>query len=114
MRAHLSRRRTTLGLWLLTVLATSLPFAAPKAEQAGAATQPPRVTNGRLVPQAAGSSLDQTFRRLVAAESGPGWIGYNVPAVNDSDHHMCCNGNTWISDGVVISDGRLATWGPIR
>jgi len=71
----------------------------------------PRIINGRVVPQQAGSNLDATFRRLVAAQSEPGWIGYSVAAVNDANRRLCCDGNTWISDGIVISNGRLATCG---
>ena len=70
-----------------------------------------KIINGRVVPQPAGSNLDAAFRRLVAAQSEPGWIGYSVAAVNDANHRLCCDGNTWISDGIVITNGRLATCG---
>jgi HEAT repeat protein len=75
-----------------------------------AAEQPPRVSNGRLATQPAGN-LDQTFHRLVAAQPGPGWIGYSVPAVNRNEGRLCCTGDTWISDGIVFTNGRLATCG---
>ena len=82
------------------------------AVQAGStSTAPPRVTNGRVVPQPAGGNLDATFRRLVAAQAEPGWIGYAVPVVNRSDGRQCCSGDTWISDGIVFTNGRIATCG---
>ena len=73
--------------------------------------QSPNILNGRLDTQAAGPNLGTTFQRLVAAETGPAWIGYTVPALNTSGQRGCCGGDTWISDGVVISNGRLATCG---
>jgi len=77
-----------------------------------AAAQQPRVINGRLDAQAAGSNLDATFRRLVSSiQSEPAWIGYNVPIATGKGQHVCCDGNTWISDGVVITNGRLNTCG---
>ena len=75
------------------------------------APQQPRLTNGRLDPQAAGSNLDAAFRRLVAAQSEAAWIGYSVPIAPSGDRRLCCTGDTWISDGTVITNGRLATCG---
>jgi HEAT repeat protein len=74
-----------------------------------AAQQQPRVSNGRLAPQPAGA-LDATFRRLVAAQAEPGWIGYSVPVVQRSEGRLS-HGDTWISDGIVFTNGRLATCG---
>jgi hypothetical protein len=81
---------------------------APAFAQGTAAA--PRILNGRLDTRAAGSSLSATFERLVAAQTEPGWIGYSVPALNNADHRACC-GDTWVSDGVVIVNGRLAACG---
>ena len=50
---------------------------------------------------------------VFAAQAGPGWIGYSVPVVNRSEGRLCCTGDTWISDGVVFTNGRLATWTPL-
>ena len=75
------------------------------------APQQPRVINGQLDPQAAGARLDAAFQRLLAAQSDPGWIGYSVPIASGVDHRLCCSGNTWISDGTVITNGRLNTCG---
>jgi hypothetical protein len=72
--------------------------------------QNPNILNGRLDTQAAGT-LATTFQRLVAAQTDPAWIGYSVPTVNDPNRHLCCGGDTWISDGVVITNGRLSTCG---
>ena len=78
---------------------------------AAASAQQPRVTNGRLNASPAGSNLDATFRRLVSSQTEPGWIGYMVPAVNRNEGRPCCSGDTWISDGMVFTNGRLATCG---
>jgi len=91
-------RTLTFGIGVL--LSSAVAFA-----------QPPRIVNGRLDPQAAGSNLDAAFRRLVAAQTEPGWIGYSVPTISDANRGLCCNGDTWISDGVVIQNGRLVTCG---
>jgi HEAT repeat protein len=88
----------------LAALALILTPVAASAQ--GAA---PRVTNGRLAAQAAGSSLDATFKSLVAAQAEPAWIGYSVPVVAGTARRN--SGDTWISDGIVISNGRLATCG---
>ena len=112
MRARLFAASTFALTLIALVSTTGLASPKPPAEagaQSSATT--PRVINGRLVPQAAGSNLDAAFRRLVAAQTEPGWIGYSVPAVqNSGDRRFCC-GDTWISDGVVITNGRLATCG---
>jgi hypothetical protein len=73
--------------------------------------QNPHILNGRLDTQAAGSNLASTFQRLAAAQTEPAWIGYSVPTMPDGERRLCCGGDTWISDGVVISNGRLATCG---
>ena len=73
--------------------------------------QNPHILNGRLDTQAAGSNLASTFQRLVSAQTEPAWIGYSVPTMPDGERRLCCGGDTWISDGVVISNGRLATCG---
>src|SRR4051812_3736656 len=97
-------RATRFVLAALPVLILSTPAAFGQGPQ-------PRVINGRVVPHAAGSNLDATFRPIVSAQAEPAWIGYSVPAVNDGERRLCCDGNTWISDGIVISNGRLATCG---
>src|SRR5262245_51756054 len=75
-----------------------------------ALAQAPRILNGRLDTQPAGSNFTTTFQRLVAAQSEPGWIGYSVAALNNGNSRACC-GDTWISDGVVIVNGRVAACG---
>ena len=90
----------TVTLAVAVLLSSAVAFA-----------QQPRIVNGRLDVQAAGSNLDAAFRRLVAAQSEPGWIGYSVPTIADANRGLCCSGDTWISDGVVIQNGRLVTCG---
>jgi hypothetical protein len=98
---------------IVTCLALSIA-GAPASAQTGAAapagTAVPRVTNGRVVTQAAGGSLDAAFKRLAEAQQEPAWIGYAVPAVTRDGRH-CCSGDTWISDGIVFTNGRIATCG---
>src|SRR5260221_11391392 len=95
------------------VIAAAFAAAAggPGASQSAGAPGQPRVSNGRLASQPAGSNLDAVFGRLVSAQSGPGWIGYAVPVVNRSEGRLCCRGDTWISDGIVFTNGRMATCG---
>jgi hypothetical protein len=69
------------------VLASALTFCTLLATVV--AGQQPRIINGRLSTQAAGSGLQQTFRTLVAAQSDIAWIGYTVP-VADRSRSMCC------------------------
>src|SRR5262245_40880286 len=75
--------------------------------------QAPSILNGRLDTQAAGSDFAATFQRLVGAQIEPAWIGYSVPTLTGSnaDRRGCCGGDYWISDGVIISNGRVATYG---
>jgi len=72
--------RAALVALALVTLAIA-PAVPARAQGAGGTT--PKISNGRVVPQAAGSSLDATFKRLVAAQSEPAWIGYSVPTVRD-------------------------------
>lgn len=101
--------RASLVVTVIALSSTMSPAAPRHAAQAGAAA--PRVSNGRVTAQPAGGNLDGTFRRLVGAQSEPGWIGYAVPVVSRSEGRMCCSGDTWISDGIVFTNGRIATCG---
>src|SRR4051812_7377849 len=94
----------------ITFIAAGLLASLPAAAQDAAGTHP-RVANGRLTAQAAGPNLDAAFRRLVSAQSEPAWIGYSVPAVAMTTRENSFRGDTWISDGVVFTNGRLATCG---
>ncbi len=68
--------------------------------------QQPRIANGRVTAQPAGSSFAQSFRSLVSTQTDVAWVGYAVPVV-DSERIMCCfsGDTTWISGNVVSSDG---------
>ena len=92
------------ALFALLCLVPPAAFAQPPAGPR------PNILNGRLDTQAAGTTFAATFQRLVAAQTEPAWIGYSVPTMTDSNRRFCC-GDTWISDGVVISNGRIATCG---
>jgi HEAT repeat protein len=71
-----------------------------------ASAQPPRLLNGKVTTQAAGSPLTQSFRTLVGAQPDVAWIGYSVPVV-DGERTMCCfdsgNGTTFVNG---VSNGR--------
>jgi len=54
-----------------------------------AAAQQPRIENGAVTAQAAGSPFAQSFRSLVSSQPDVAWIGYSVP-VSDSERVMCC------------------------
>ncbi len=91
---------------VFAIACVTLSFAAV------AAAEQPRVINGRLDPQAAGGNLDSAFHRVAASvQSEPAWIGYSVPIATGTGSRFCCDGNTWMSDGVVITNGRLNTCG---
>ena len=70
-----------------------------------AAAQQPRIDNGRITSQPAGSSFGQSVRSLIASQADVAWIGYSVPVV-DGERMMCCSdsGTTWIN-GTMVSDG---------
>src|SRR5437867_4325391 len=95
---------------VLSILIAGAASAPAFAQGSGGAGQP-RVINGRVVPPAAGASVDAAFRRFVAAQSEPAWIGYSVPTVQNANRRVCCGGDTWVSDGIVITNGRIATCG---
>src|SRR5919106_1269888 len=88
----------------------SRPFVtiaiALAAVGAAAASQQPRITNGAVSSQAAGTPFAQSFRTLVESRTDIAWIGYAVPAV-DGERTMCCfdSGTTFVSGSVVMSDG---------
>jgi len=95
------------GVLALAIATTAIAQTAA----AQGSTARPRVVNGQLTAQA-GANLDATFRRLVAAQSDPAWIGYAVPTTpTDPNRGSSLRGDTWISDGVVFTNGRLATCG---
>jgi hypothetical protein len=73
-----------------------------------AAAQQPRIINGKLSTQPAGSGLQQTFRSLVSAQSDVAWIGYTVP-VADRSRSMCC----WsFGDGTYVTGSMSSNSAP--
>src|SRR6476659_6764717 len=71
-----------------------------------AAGQQPRIENGAVTAQAAGSPFAQTFRSLVSSQPDVAWIGYSVP-VTEGDRVMCCfdSGNTFVNGMASGSSG---------
>ena len=70
------------------------------------AAQQPRITNGRVAAQPAGSPFAQSFRSLVSSQADVAWFGYAVPVV-DGERVMCCfsGDTTWVNGNVVMSEG---------
>jgi HEAT repeat protein len=71
-----------------------------------ASAQTPRLLNGKVTTQAAGSPLASSFRTLVGAQPDVAWIGYSVPVI-DGERTMCCfdssSGTTFVNG---TSNGR--------
>lgn len=81
------------------VIATALGVTVVLAT--AVAAQQPRIENGAVTVQAAGSPLAQSFRALVSSQADVAWVGYSVPVV-DRERTMCCfnSGNAFgISSG---------------
>lgn len=57
-----------------------------------ASAQEPKLQNARIERQSAAAGLDAVFRRLVSAQSAPGWIGYGVPTASGKFNSCCWNG----------------------
>lgn len=81
-------------------------LAAVVSAAAVAAAQAPRISNGQVTAQDAGTPLVRSFQALVAAQLDVAWIGYRVPSV-PRDGVMCCvnSGTTWVSGAMTTSDG---------
>lgn len=71
-----------------------------------AAAQQPRIENGAVTAQAAGSPFAQSFRSLVSSQPDVAWIGYSVP-VFDGERVMCCfdSGTTFVNGMVSNASG---------
>jgi HEAT repeat protein len=80
-------------------IATLLSLAA--ALSTVSAAQQPRIQNGALTTQPAGSPFPQSFRSLVSSTSDVTWIGYAVP-VTAGERVMCCfNSGTSFVNGTT-------------
>ena len=71
-----------------------------------AAAQQPRIENGAVTSQPAGSPFAQSFRSLVSSQPDVAWIGYAVP-VSDGERVMCCfdSGTTFVNGMVSNASG---------
>ena len=78
-----------------TLIASSLGLAAALASVVAA--QQPRIQNGAVSAQPAGSPFAQSFRYLVSSAGDVTWIGYAVPVI-DGERVMCCfnSGTTYV------------------
>lgn len=88
------------------IVGSTLVAATSLAVAVVIAAQQPRITNGRITAQPAGSPFAQSFRSLVSSQADVAWLGYEVPVV-DSERIMCCfsGDTTWVNGNVVSSDG---------
>ena len=68
------------------------------------AAQQPRITNGQVTAQPAGTPFVRSVESLVSSQADIAWIGYAVP-VSDGERVMCCFGNSYVSGSGVTSDG---------
>ena len=82
----------------------ALSFTVVGALASSALAQPPRIVNGKVTAQPAGT-LRSTFTGLVGAEADAGWIGYAVPTV-EGDRVMCCFDS---GDGVSYVSGSMSS-----
>jgi HEAT repeats len=83
------------------IIATGLLIAVALATVVAA--QQPRIQNGAVTSQAAGSPFAQSFRSLVASLPDVAWIAYSVP-VSDGERVMCCfNSGTAVVNGTVAN-----------
>ena len=87
-----------------TFIASSLGAAIVLS--AAVAAQQPRIANGRVAVQPAGSPFAESFHTLVTSRAEVSWIGYSAPVV-DGEGLMCCDGSgaTVISNGIALSNG---------
>lgn len=83
--------------------AGTILFGMSLAAAAGA-QQAPRVTNGTVTTQPAGSPFIPFFQGLVSGQPDVGWIGYTVPAADG--HVMSCD---W--SGTVRTTGTVSLEG---
>lgn len=86
-----------------TLIAASLACAVSLAT--ALAAQQPRIANGIVTTQPAGTPFAASFRSLVSSQTDVVWMGYSVP-VAESERVMCCfqSGTTWINGDVVMGD----------
>ena len=85
---------------IASVLAMTVALAAVLA------AQQPRIENGTVTPQPAGSPFAQSFRSLVSSQPDVAWIGYSIP-VADRERVMCCfdSGTTFVNGTVSTGSG---------
>ena len=95
-------------------IAIASAFSVVTGLAAAVAAQQPRILNGRLNVQPAGS-LQQTFKTAVSAQTDIAWIGYSVP-VGDPNWGSCCwssaDGTTYMSGS--FRDGNMPCCGNCR
>ncbi len=85
----MSHKRTApLLILALGAAACAAPVQAAAQQPSGAQ---PHIRNSQVTTRPAGQDLERELRAAVAAQSGPAWIGYAVPAISDRASVCCGN-----------------------
>ena len=77
--ARVSKAYSAIGLFLAAAVSAAI----------GATAQQPRIENGHVTSQPAGTPFAESVRTFVAGQNDVAWIGYAVPVV-DGERTMCC------------------------
>jgi HEAT repeat protein len=72
----------------MKILASVLVSAAVLSGTAAFSAPPPRLARTTVQLHSAAGGLEKVAREWAAAQSAPGWLGYEVPAAGR--HEMCC------------------------
>ena len=82
--------------------------------------QQPQVQNARRETRSAAAGLDVTMRAIIAAQSGPAWVGYAVASI-PGERQMCCWNSNECCGGCRLEGGQnqitgavVGARGPIR
>jgi len=79
---------------------------------APAVAQQPRLTNAQVLSQAISGPLEQEFKKIVAAQSTPAWVGYAVAKVPGENNACCWYNDNWGNyRGCMLEGGRPSTAG---
>ena len=79
----------------VTLTAACLLFAAAGM----AAAQPPLLNNAKVTTRQAAAALDAQIRQVAADATEPTWIGWSVPARNQSAGNCCWSSSNGVTTG---------------
>ena len=95
--ARISKAYPAIGLFLAAAVSAAISVTA----------QQPRIENGRVTSQPAGTPFAESVRKLVAGQNDVAWIGYAVPVVDgdlEVDHPSGHRLTAFLSVGLSILD----------